>query len=250
MRYLVTGAGLLGAALATRLRADGHEVILGSRRAGEGVVELEILRPDTIARWLDGVDAVFHTAGIHGLRQAAPGDWFRANVGGTWNVCEAAAAAGIPRLVHASTVGVYGDAQPIRIDATTLPGPAVSEYNLSKQVAEKVVAWWARRASIASVALRLGAIRQTVAEPDGALLDAWARSGGVVDLQDAVGACVAAVARLPLPRDAYVVVPSGGEPDGPYQVDASATERDLGYRFVVPYASIRAGTSVAHLAGA
>ncbi len=241
MKYVVTGAGMLGSQLAAALRDEGNDVVVGDRAGGAGVVAVDQRNPDAVADLLAGADGVFHTAAVHGFRDAATREFFEANVMGTWTLCDAAVAAGVPRLVHSSTIGVYGDADHLAVDSDAQWAEAISAYNLTKQLAEQVVDWYARTTPLHTVALRYGGFVQTIAEEFGEIPAGWRRSGALVDLVDVVAANLAAMQGLPLPRRAYLVVPSGGEPTGPYMTDASETEADLGMEFRATYAAIRDG---------
>lgn len=117
MEILVTGAnGFLGHYLVTALRERGDRV-----RAlvlpGEDATWLEERRvaiyrgdirdagaPHAAMR---GVEAVFHLAGMMGVWRPLR-DYYAVNVTGTENVCRAALAAHIRRLVHVSSTIVYG----------------------------------------------------------------------------------------------------------------------------------------------
>jgi nucleoside-diphosphate-sugar epimerase len=225
--YLVTGAGMVGGALAARLAQDGHDVrVLDTQPTATVVADLRDRAALDAA--VKGVDGVFHTAALHGFRQAPPRDFFDVNVVGTWNLLEAVAEAGVPRLVHASTVGVYGEHHPIAIGPDTPTGAEGDVYGVTKMMAESAVRWFAEAHGIEAVALRYGGIVQTIVERYGELPEGWASSGAVVDLADVVEATARAMERLPLPRFAYVVAPTGGSAASPYRIDASATEVDLG----------------------
>jgi nucleoside-diphosphate-sugar epimerase len=113
---LVTGAtGLVGSHVVERLQRDGWQVRALVRdparadwlqRAGVGLAVGDTLDASTLPRAVGGCDVVFHTAAA----VTADGGWEafrRPNVEGTRNVVEAAAAAGA-RLVHVSSVAVYG----------------------------------------------------------------------------------------------------------------------------------------------
>lgn len=243
MKFLITGAGVLGSALAGRLRSDGHRVVLVDREPGDGVEVLDLRDTASMETILDGVEGIFHTAGIHGLRDASRREFFEVNVRGTWNLCEAAANAGVHRFVHSSTIGVYGDGPHLALGADTPWRGATSAYNASKQLAEQVVKWYGANDGFLAVALRYGAFWQTLIDHFGYLPDAWARSGAVVDVGDVVEANVLAMFRMPLPRFAYVIVPSGGNPSGPYVVDSSATEAELGLTFSVDFHAIQSQAS-------
>ena len=131
MRVAITGAsGLIGSALVTHLREDGHEVLRLVRRVAS--------EPDEI-RWvpdegyvdrdrLDGVDAVVHLAG------AGVGDrrWtesykatiYDSRVNGTLAIARAAAALEHPPrvLISASAIGYYGDTGEREVDESDPAG--------------------------------------------------------------------------------------------------------------------------------
>ena len=119
---LVTGAtGLVGHHLVQRLRRDGWHVrafVRDAARAGalsRSGVELatgDTLEPSGFARAARGCDVVFHTAAAVTPR----GGWeafSRPNVEGTRNAIAAAAGADA-RLVHVSSVAVYGGSERYR----------------------------------------------------------------------------------------------------------------------------------------
>jgi dihydroflavonol-4-reductase len=153
-RVTITGAsGLLGGNLAAELIAQGHEVV-AIRRAGSKVSHLDDLPitwreadlADTAAmtRAFEGSDAVFHcAAAVSILREVRP-EMTAANVTGTANVLEAVAAAGVPRLVHTSSVvaiGLSTDGRPCDETATwnfDREG-LVDAYAITKRQAEELV---------------------------------------------------------------------------------------------------------------
>jgi nucleoside-diphosphate-sugar epimerase len=113
---LVTGAtGLVGSHVVERLQRDGWQVRAlvrdaeradWLRRRGVGLVLGDTLQVSTLLPAAAGCDVVFHTAAA----VTPDGGWEafrRPNIEGTRNVVEAAAATGA-RLVHVSSVAVYG----------------------------------------------------------------------------------------------------------------------------------------------
>ena len=151
-RALVTGAtGQVGSYIAERLLAEGYAVRALVRdppaadwlaRLGVELTAGDIADTASLARAAEGCDALVHAAAV----VAAPGGWehYRAiNVDGTRAVVEAAAGAGA-RLVHISSVAVYGSAERYRATPTgedtplaRLPEHAV--YARSKREAESLV---------------------------------------------------------------------------------------------------------------
>jgi nucleoside-diphosphate-sugar epimerase len=112
----VTGAGgFIGEAICRRLVADGADVrgldidpgsATRVRAAGAVFVEADVAEPEAMLEALEGVDLVVHTAAlVH--EWGSMQEFVRVNVAGTANVI-GAAAAGTARVVHISSVVVYG----------------------------------------------------------------------------------------------------------------------------------------------
>ena len=151
---LVTGAtGLVGSHVVERLRRDGWRVralVRDPSRAawlahwGSELGVGDTLHAATLPRAVAGCAVVFHTAAA----VTADGGWEafrRPNVDGTRNVVEATAAAGA-RLVHVSSVAVYGASARYGAagDATSEDTPLAplgehSYYARSKRESERLV---------------------------------------------------------------------------------------------------------------
>lgn len=148
----MTGAtGFLGSELVKQLVGRGHQVV-GVVRSPEkasllkalGVVlhVADITDRESLRQPMIGVDGVFHTAawykiGVRHSREIAE----RVNVEGTRNVLEIARQLSIPRVVHTSTVGVFGDTHGQLVDETYYArGPFLTEYDRSKWIAHYEVA--------------------------------------------------------------------------------------------------------------
>ena len=162
MRCFVTGAsGFIGANLVHALAAKGHSVKAllrpGADLRGLGNIELERVEGDLgdrarLKEAMRGCEWCFHVAASYHLwlRDYAP--MYAANVEGTRNVIEAAAATGCQRIVYTSTVGCIGLPRPVngRISPSDEATP-VSEaqmrnhYKRSKWQAEQVATEFARR---------------------------------------------------------------------------------------------------------
>src|SRR3569623_2601390 len=118
MRVAITGAsGLLGGNLAAELHAAGHAVI-ATRRAGTQVAHLadlpiewrdaELGDAASLARAFAGADAVFHCAAAVSVMRTVTPEMRATTVDGTRHVIAACIAAGVPRLVHTSSVVAVG----------------------------------------------------------------------------------------------------------------------------------------------
>lgn len=138
MKIGITGAsGLIGTSLLPVLRTEGHDVVRFVRHPASAVDERrwdgEHLEPQAV----EDLDAVVHLAG------AGVGDkrWtpsykqlvLDSRVKGTTAVARAVAQAGVPVLLSASAVGVYGDTGDTLTDET---GPRGAGF-----LADVCVAW-------------------------------------------------------------------------------------------------------------
>jgi nucleoside-diphosphate-sugar epimerase len=205
MEVLITGAaGFIGRSLAARLRngavlrdAQGRELrpdrlVLCDIVAG---VPLSVpaeassgphpgapavawrtgsLADRDFAASLIGPDTacVFHLAGI--VSGAAEADFdagIGANLDGTRYLLDALkrrADTGIVRLVHASSIAVYGAPVPTRIDDHTQPWPTLS-YGAHKLAGELLLGDMSRRGLVDGRSLRLSGVVVRPVQPNGAL---------------------------------------------------------------------------------
>jgi dihydroflavonol-4-reductase len=218
VRALVTGAaGFIGSHVARALVAAGHQV-RALHLPGDDLRNLAGLPVDRIAgdvtdrasvdRAVDGVDWVFHLAAIYALWLRRPERMRRVNVGGTRNVLEAAADAGVRRVVYTSSIAVFGGQGPGR-DATEDSRFALAAtgdlYSRTKYESHQVAVRMARRLDVTIVApcgpIGPGDVGPT---PTGRLLLAALRAPAMVavdtetsfaDVRDMAAAHVAAAER-------------------------------------------------------
>jgi nucleoside-diphosphate-sugar epimerase len=168
MRVVVTGAtGNVGTSLVRALAADEgvSEVIGVARRrpswehAKTRWVQADVAT-DPLEPIVDGADAVVHLAWLiqpsHDERELE-----RVNLGGTRRVFEATADAGVPALVHASSIGAYSPGPKDRPVDESWPtnGIPTSFYSRHKAAAERMLDEVERdRPGLRSVRLRPGLI--------------------------------------------------------------------------------------------
>lgn len=117
MDVLITGGnGFLGRHLIAALLDRGASIRVLAlptedtgwlRRRGVAVYRGDVRWPDSLAAPMSGVSAVLHLAGMMGVWRPLQ-DYRDVNVGGTRNVCRAALAGGVNRIVHVSSWTVYG----------------------------------------------------------------------------------------------------------------------------------------------
>lgn len=159
MKVFVTGGtGLVGSHVAERLVREGHSVRALLRPGtdashldglGAEVWAGDITEPESLAGAFQDCEGLVHAAAAVTAR--ASWDFYhRVNVAGTEVVLAAAAAQGVRRAVHVSTVAVYGGAEiaeHVRVDEDTpTDSPLAPEefYGRSKRGAE-AVAWQFQR---------------------------------------------------------------------------------------------------------
>lgn len=169
-RVLVTGgAGFIGSHLVDRLLADGHAVTvlddLSTGRREHVPEDAELVEGSVADRELvDGLfargrfDAVLHVAGQASIRIsfASPETDLATNVLGTINVVRGCLESGVPRLVHASSMTIYGE--PARVPTPEdEPCVPVSYYGVTKLAAERYVHIAAERpdTALAATSLRM-----------------------------------------------------------------------------------------------
>ncbi len=166
MRFLVTGgAGFLGATLANRLVAAGHDVhVLDDLSNGDAARldrrvsfnEGDIDNVPLLWSLLKNSDCVYHLAARVSVPESVlyPREYARVNVGGTVSLMEAMRDTGVGRVVFTSSGAIYGrqPRQPVREDATPRPD---SPYAVSKWAAEQYIHTIGALWGLETVALRI-----------------------------------------------------------------------------------------------
>ena len=158
------GAGFIGSHLAEALARDHEVVVLDSLLTGrreniEGldveVVEGSILDEDVLAKAVTGAAVVFHEAAIPRVPRSVefPVESHEANATGTMAVLEAARAAGVARVVYASSSSVYGD-QPELPKHEGLAVAPRSPYAASKLAGEAYCRAYTASYGLPTVSLR------------------------------------------------------------------------------------------------
>ena len=170
MKVLITGGtGDIGKALSKRLFERGWDLrLIGLEDAapfesslGVEYARCDIMDFENLQKQMNGCDAVIHLAAIRSPNMAPSQEVFRVNVAGTFNVYEAAAGAGVKRVVQASSINAIGCGWHVgEIHPQYFPvdehHPRVTNdaYSLSKQMVEDVAAYFYRRDGISGTSLR------------------------------------------------------------------------------------------------
>jgi nucleoside-diphosphate-sugar epimerase len=217
-RILVTGGdGLIGSAVVRLLaerdaRVDvydlgGPDAAARAVRAGaENHISGSVADAEGVAKVIAGHDAVVHLAGIAGLDGGTAEQIYTANTLGTFLVMEAAARAGVAKLVYASSINASGlplnphPVLPARYPwDEDEPADIADAYSLSKSVDEQSARMAWRRWGTNVIALRFPLVKsreelfrfRTMVErdPSGMAREGWA----YLDLRDGIRAVVAAL---------------------------------------------------------
>jgi uronate dehydrogenase len=164
-RILITGAaGAIGSTLRAGLR-DSYELLrlsdiraLESPASGEETIQADLTDLEAVHALMKGIDCVVHLGGIP---REAPWDAILANnVIGAYNVFEAARAAGVRRVVFASSnhaVGYYRVTDDIGVEDAVRPD---SRYGVSKVFGEALGRLYADKHGMSVACLRIGSFRE------------------------------------------------------------------------------------------
>lgn len=159
------GAGYIGSIVVRQLLDAGHEVVVldsmerGHRDAVAPEARLEVvdlLDGTRVTRLVgEGFDGVLHFAALALVGESVnkPELYWRVNVGGSLNLLEAMARAGVRRLVFSSTCAVYGEPERVPIDEL-VPTRPTSPYGASKLAVDWMIGQFCHAHGLGAVSLR------------------------------------------------------------------------------------------------
>ena len=187
MKILVTGgSGKVGRFVVNELLERGHQVTVLDQAPPEQrvrFVRCDILELGDLVYALDGQDAVIHLAAIPHPLHDPPQRVMDINVMGTFNVLEAAARAGVPKVATTSTDSTLGFSFPTHdFDPEYLPIDEAhplkpqDAYGLSKVIDEEICKSYTRRYGMSTICVRICFICDTRAIN--------AHQGWIVDEED------------------------------------------------------------------
>jgi len=168
MHCVVTGGlGFIGSRIGTRLLSEGHRVTVcdnlttsvGRTLPGADLLQVDLRDSAAVAGLtLSETDCLMHLAGpSSGMSSAKDpvgtiADGYRL----TYNALELAVRAGVKRVIHASSMNVYGNVRPeqnpVRED---LPCAPISHYAIGKFANERLVEVFCKERGISFVNLRM-----------------------------------------------------------------------------------------------
>lgn len=167
METMITGAtGLVGRHLAKALLQRGDAVrvlalpsedVSWLEERGVTVHRGDIRDADALTVPMRGVDTVFHLAAMQGMWLPIK-EYYEVNVTGTENVCRAAMAAGVRRMVHVSSWTIYGMARGQPLTEDTPPAPWHDPYWITKAQGDLLVQRMMARDDLPAAIVRPGTI--------------------------------------------------------------------------------------------
>lgn len=168
MKYLVTGgAGFIGSHIVEELLSRNETVrILDNFSTGrwENIVEfldrVELIEGDirsyhTVLKSVQGIDIVLHQAALPSVPRSIldPITTDEVNIRGTLNVLHCSRAAGVKRVVFASSSSVYGKSLELPLHERLIPDP-MSPYAITKLTGEKYCQTFSRIYELETICLR------------------------------------------------------------------------------------------------
>ncbi|MBE2318732.1 GDP-mannose 4,6-dehydratase [Solirubrobacter sp. CPCC 204708] len=183
-RALVTGgAGFIGSHLVDALVARGHDVavidhlsrghtdnLAGALETGVELHKADVTDVNSMVAAFQAFRpaVVYHLAAQIDVRRSVqdPSTDAHVNVGGTAAVLEAAREVGAPRVILASTAGVYGDPEVLPTPEHAPVAP-LSPYGASKAAAETYMQLFERLHGLSTLSLRMANVYGPRQDPGG-----------------------------------------------------------------------------------
>jgi len=166
--FITGGTGFIGGHVARRLTEAGHELhclvrsnsdMRNLQALGAHLVLGTVNDRAALHDGMQGCDVLVHMAGVYSFWEPDMGILERVNVGGTYQVMQAAAAAGVRQVVYLSTVAVYGvpEVKPFN-EETPHAAKLTTRYARTKRQAEEIVRQAAAAHGMGLVVLQPGAV--------------------------------------------------------------------------------------------
>jgi UDP-glucose 4-epimerase len=180
MKILITGgSGFIGSHIVEHYQDKAEEIrVLDNLRTGyrhnlDGLrhtfLEGSVTDRELVRKAVEGVDYIFHLAALVSVPEsmAKPGECVDINVHGLLNVLEEASAAGVKKLVFASSAAIYGDNPTVPKLETMIPEPK-SPYAITKLDGEYYLGMFEREGLLETAAIRFFNVFGPRQDPKGA----------------------------------------------------------------------------------
>lgn len=180
MKILVTGgAGFIGSHIVEHYQGIAEEIrVLDNLRTGykknlDGLnctfIEASITDREAVRKAVQGVDYIFHMAALISVPESMEkiAECVELNVNGLLNVLEEASAAGVKKLVLASSAAIYGDNPTVPKVETMYPEPK-SPYAITKLDGEYYLNMFRSEGKINTAAIRFFNVFGPRQDPKGA----------------------------------------------------------------------------------
>lgn len=180
MKILITGgSGFIGSHIVEHYQDKAEEIrVLDNLRTGyrhnlDGLrhtfLEGSVTDRELVKQAVEGVDYIFHLAALVSVPEsmAKPGECVDINVNGLLNVLEEASAAGVKKLVFASSAAIYGDNPTVPKLETMVPEPK-SPYAITKLDGEYYLEMFQREGLLDTTSIRFFNVFGPRQDPKGA----------------------------------------------------------------------------------
>ena len=180
MKILITGgSGFIGSHIVENYQGKAEEIRVldnlrtGYRRNLDGLdctfIEGSITDRSLVKQAVQGVDYIFHLAALVSVPEsmAKPGECVDINVHGLLNVLEEASAAGVKKLVFASSAAIYGDNPTVPKLESMFPEPK-SPYAITKLDGEYYLNMFCSGGRLETAAIRFFNVFGPRQDPKGA----------------------------------------------------------------------------------
>lgn len=180
MKILVTGgSGFIGSHIVESYQGVAEEIrVLDNLRTGyrhnlDGLactfIEGSVTDRQLVEQAVAGVDYVFHLAALVSVPESMskPAECVEINVHGLLHVLEAAASAGVKKLVFASSAAIYGDNPAVPKVETMFPEPK-SPYAITKLDGEYYLGMFTGEGRLETAAIRFFNVFGPRQDPKGA----------------------------------------------------------------------------------
>jgi UDP-glucose 4-epimerase len=165
MRILITGgSGFIGSHLVEHFHSSTDVIVLDNLRSGHRhnlnglthtFIQASVTDRTAVDQAMVGIDVVFHLAAMISVPEsmAAPRECAEINVLGLLNVLESATAAGVRKVILASSAAIYGDNPTVPKIEPMLPEP-MSPYAITKLDGEYYLELFRRQGKLDTASLR------------------------------------------------------------------------------------------------